>query len=241
MKTNVLKGALFAIALACMSFTSTPTDPPTAQSFKLTFVDHLKAGMIEQDIFVEKVKGSGQVYRILPNEREKYLDYPVYATKDAQKHDPFFEENAGPFAKGASMDMTLRDWLTAKGEATCSCEEGWGVYDASFSGLIPNATYTMWHFFMAKPPTYPFPGTLDVPLGNRDGTQSVFITDDQGNGQMQVRFENCLQLTDSQLMSGVAIALHSDGKTYGFSPGPFGLYTHVQLFAVLPAAEDLRS
>ena len=104
---------------------------------------------------------------------------------------------------------------------------------------MPNATYTMWHFFMPKPPTIPFTGTLDVPLGDRDGSQSVFTTDADGKATINVRFETCLQLTEDQLMGGLAIAYHSDSKTYGVLPGPFGKVTHVQLFSVLPDADDV--
>jgi len=47
-------------------------------------------------------------------------------------------------------------------------------------------------------------------------------------------------LSGDQLMSGVAIALHSDGRTYGSEPGAFGKVAHVQLFAMLPNEDDLR-
>jgi len=35
---------------------------------------------------------------------------------------------------------------------------------------------------------------------------------------------------------GLAIAWHSDGKTYASDAGPFGLTSHVQLFLLLPPA-----
>ena len=31
---------------------------------ELAFVDHIEAGMIEQDVFIEKVPGSGLVFRV---------------------------------------------------------------------------------------------------------------------------------------------------------------------------------
>ena len=240
-----MRFAGLAVILAFFTLTAfTPdeksTDEERHQVIEITFVDHLKAGMIEQDVYVEKEYGSGEVYRILPEEREKYLDAEVYATAEPVAHDPFFKRNAGPYKKGESMGFTLRDWLKSSGSASYICEDGWGVLTASFENLVPNATYTMWHAFMAKPPTDPFPGTLDVPLGNRDGSQSVFTTDEKGNANLKIRFENCLQLTDTQLMSLLAIAYHSDDKTYGFSPGPFGKVTHVQLFAVLPDIDDVE-
>lgn len=207
---------------------------------KLTYVDHLKAGMIEQDVFVEKAKGSGFVYRVTPEEREKYLDYEVYSTKEAQPHDPLSRDKVGPYEIGQSMGITLRQWLSAKGEATYVCEDGWGVLKAEFENLAPDAVYTMWHAFMAKPPTTPFTGFLDLPMGDRDGSQSVFRTDEKGKASINVRFETCLQMTNNQLMGLLAIALHSDGKTYGVLPGPFGQKTHVQLFTPLPDVRDVE-
>jgi hypothetical protein len=92
---------------------------------------------------------------------------------------------------------------------------------------------------MPKPPTKPFTGTLDLPIGERDGSQSVFTTDSKGQATLDIKFEHCLQLTDTQLASGLAVALHSDGKTYGPEPGGFGKVTHVQLFAMLPDIDDV--
>ena len=92
---------------------------------------------------------------------------------------------------------------------------------------------------MAKPPTQPFTGFLDLPIGNRDGSQSVFTTDADGNANFEVRFETCLQMTERQIAALLAIAYHSDGKTYGVLPGPFGQVTHVQLFTMLPGEKNI--
>ena len=78
-----------------------------AQTIELTFVDHLKAGLIEQDVFVAKEQCDHVVYRVFPEEREKYLDSEIYATKTTQYHNPFSREEAGPFEKGRSgMDRS---------------------------------------------------------------------------------------------------------------------------------------
>ena len=92
---------------------------------------------------------------------------------------------------------------------------------------------------MPAPPTEPFTGTLDIPVGERDGSQSVFTTDKEGKAKVDIRFERCLELGNDQLMSGLAIAYHSDNKTYASSAGPFGKASHVQLFAMLPNKKDL--
>ena len=49
---------------------------------KLTidFVDHIKAEMIEQDVYVERTAGSGKVFRVTVDDNKMYLDKPVFAT-----------------------------------------------------------------------------------------------------------------------------------------------------------------
>ena len=89
---------------------------------------------------------------------------------------------------------------------------------------------------MAKTPTQPFAGTIDLPLGDPNGEQSVFTTDENGKAKIEKKFDRCLQLGEIQLMSLLAIAYHSDGQTYKGDAGPFGKGTHVQIFAVLPDA-----
>ena len=136
-------------------------------SIELTFVDHLKAGLIEQDVFVKKNEGPKNVFRVLPEEREEYVDAPLYTSKLSQYHNPFDKKLVGPYKRGKSIGITLGDWLKAKGTAQCSCEGGWGKVEASFENLIPNAIYTMWHAFMAKDNKEDFIGTFDLPVGKR--------------------------------------------------------------------------
>ena len=211
----------------------------SGQTVELTFFDHLKAGLIEQDVFVEKIPGTGLVYRVLPDEREQYLDFPLYGTAIPQRHDPFDKKKVGPYLKGEPIGMTLKEWLGASGKATCTCEGGWTDFTANFDRLMPNSVYTLWHFFMPAPPTEPFTGILDLPLGDRDGSQSVFVTDGQGKAGVKLRFEQCLQLGGDQLMAGLAIAYHSDKMTYGSDPGAFGKLSHVHLFSMMPNEKDL--
>ena len=236
MKNSLLK--LIGTAVVALLFTLS-LNAQNNETFDLVFVDHLTAGMIEQDVYVEKLEGSCEVYRVLPQDREKYLDAELFSTQEAQAHDPITADKAGPYRKGESLGMTLREWLSAKGGVSYVCEDGWGVVKASFENLRPNATYTMWHAFMAKPPTQPFTGFLDLPMGDRDGSQSIFTTDENGIAKFEVRFETCLQMTARQTAALLAIAYHSDGKTYGVLPGPFGKATHVQLFTMLPEEKDV--
>ncbi len=98
----------------------------------------------------------------------------------------------------------------------------------------------MWHGFMAMPPPVPFTGTLDLPLGARDGSESGFVADKQGNANFKHTFEPCLQMSDTWTTSMLAVAYHSDGKMYGGSPGSFGLNSHVPLFVMLPQREGIE-
>ena len=47
----------------------------------------------------------------------------------------------------------------AKGEGRYRCEDSAGELRVEFTKLVPNGVYTMWHAFMAWPPTEPFIGT----------------------------------------------------------------------------------
>ena len=205
-------------------------DAPLDMTF--SFKRHIDDELAEQDVFVEREPGSGKVYR--PTKGDRDLSLPLYAAARPLDHNPFDEAANGPWPKGRSLGMTLGEWLDAKGEAQYSCKDGTGQLSVEFTGLVPEGVYTMWHFFMASPPTDPFIGTYDLPIGARDGTQSVFSADKAGTASYDVAFKPCLQLTGEHLFAGLAIAWHSDGKTYGAVPGEFATVSHVHLYAGLP-------
>ena len=106
--------------------------------------------------------------------------------------------------------------------------------------LVANGVYTIWHAFMALPPTTPFSGTLDLPLGARDGSESVFRADANGNATVERRFQPCLQFSDVWTTSMLAVNYHSDGKTYQADPGKFGYNAHIPLFLMLPNREGIE-
>ena len=64
---------------------------------------------------------------------------------------------------------------------------------------------------MALPPPVPFTGTLDLPLGARDGSESVFLADENGPKDFKHTFQPCLQMSDTWTTSMLAINYHSDG------------------------------
>ncbi len=232
MKTlcSLLTLGLMATLAAPVAAAETGYDQPV--TFDLSFVLHVEQDMPEQDVFIERERSSGKVYR--PTKGERKLDQPIYASAKPLPHNPFDAEALGPFPMGGKLGLSLGTWLEAEGQGSYTCKDGEGKIDVTFTKLVPNGVYTMWHFFMAMPPTQPFIGTYDLPIGARDGSQSAFQADMGGKARFQRVFKPCLQLTGEHLMSGLAIAYHSDGKTYGPLPGEFGSNAHVHLFLALP-------
>lgn len=203
----------------------------------LGFVDHLKAGMIEQDVYVEKSSGSNMVFRVTKKERAKYLNAPLYSTASPVHHAPFDMGKLGPYKKGKNLGFTLGEWLSGTGKASYSCKNGTGSVSATFKSLVPNGLYTMWYALAAKShmgcADCPF-ATLDFPLGNSKGTNNLFTANGAGDASFQASFSPCLTLGNTRIVPMLAIAYHSDGKTYGPGPGPMGSVAHVQLFSPMP-------
>lgn len=206
-------------------------------SVDLAFKTHLDMDLPEQDVFIEREPGSGWVYRVTTGDND--MDAPLFTAAVAVPHDPFSDAAIGPHPKGEPTGLTLRQWLGHAGRGTYTCEHGQGRLDIRFSGLVPDGVYTMWHAFIAMPPPVPFTGTLDLPLGARDGSDSVFTADADGNSAFTHEFRPCLQMSDVWTTSMLAINWHSDGLTYGGHPGEFGKAAHVPLFVMLPPREGI--
>ncbi len=207
---------------------------------ELTLVGHIEAGMIEQDVFVEKTRGSGEVFRVGKAEAKRYADAPVYRAAQPVNHAPFSPSKNGPYPKGASLGVSLGDWLAGTGRVRYTCSSGAGRIEGAFRRLVPNGTYSMWYFRFAKAhmgcAECPF-ATIDFPVGAKDGSQSAFIADVRGNAWFDAAFKPCLKPSDDQLAAALAIAYHSDGNTHGPNPGDMGHTSHVQLLAVLPGPD----
>lgn len=228
MKRNVPVFAAMVILAAALVAQAGST------SIKLQFMNHLQMQFAEQDVYIERAAGSAQVYRVTA--QDKNLSAMLFAAADPIKHNPFDAKDLGPYKKGRALGISLGQWLAASGSGTYSCANGQGRVNVAFKKLVPNGVYTMWYFFMALPPQQPFTGTLDLPLGARDGSQNTFRANAQGNATYELSLKPCLDLSGQQVKSGLAIAWHSDGKTYAADPGAFGSVSHVQLFLLLPDA-----
>jgi hypothetical protein len=186
----------------------------------LVFIYHIDADL------------SNEMWRATKGDQD--LSQPIYASHDPVPHNPFDPAAAGPYPVGPKLPLTLGEWFGATGAGAYSCVDGTAQINASFNGLVPNGVYTMWHWFSADPPTEPFKAPYDIPVGSRDGTDSIFIADTEGNARFVRTMKPCLQLTGEHLMAGLAIAWHSDGETYGPHVGDLGKNAHVPLFLVLP-------
>ena len=202
------------------------------EEMSLNFVFHIDEAMAEQDVFYEKVPGSGQIWR--PTAATRDMSAPLYAPAEPVAHNFLDTTDTGPYPKGKPLGITLGDWFAAKGEGRYACEGGKGTLDLNFTNLVPNAVYTLWHDFIVWPPTDPFIGTYDLPFGARDGSENAFDTDAKGDAHFSKSFAPCLQLSGEHLLSDLAIAWHSDGKSYGPLPGEFSTKTHVHLYVTLP-------
>lgn len=207
-------------------------------SFDVAFGTHLDMDLPEQDVFLEREPGSGQVWRVTKGDHD--MSAPLYKAAKVIPHDPFDPKALGPHPKGEPMGLTLGEWLKHQGTGTYRYADGVGTLELSFSGLVPNGIYTMWHAFIALPPTTPFSGTLDLPLGARDGSESVFVADPNGEATFVHSFSPGLEMSDVWTTAMLAINYHSDGKTYGGLPGPFGLGAHVPLFLMLPDRDGIE-
>ncbi len=232
---TLIAGLATCIGAGTVMAAATSYDAPV--ELDLAFIFHIDEDLAEQDIFVEREPGSGEVYR--PTKGDRDMSMPLYATAEPVEHQPFDPEALGPWPKGEALGITLGEWFAAKGTGQYSCVDGQGTLEVSFEGLVPNGVYTMWHDFMAWPPTEPFIGTYDLPVGARDGSENVFITDSNGDAVFERTFKPCLQLSGEHLIADLAIAWHSDGKTYGPLPGEFATKSHVQMYLGLPKRQGI--
>jgi len=204
----------------------------------LSFGTHLDASLREQDVFIERYPGADDVYRVTISDTD--MDAPLFKAANPVPRNPFDAAAVGPHAKGPPIGMTLGDWLRHKGAGTYTCRNGEGLIETRFSGLVENGIYSMWHVFTAIPATTPFSGFLDLPLGARDGSTSVFVADENGFATFRRSFRPCLQMSDVWITSQLAINYHSDGKTYAGRPGLFGYNAHVPLFLILPLRKGIQ-
>ena len=84
MRTTVILVATFVSFASVQANAQTKSNP-----VELEFLTHVGQGIVEQDVFIERVEGSGELYRIAPAEVDKYADSKLFATKDRIPYEPF--------------------------------------------------------------------------------------------------------------------------------------------------------
>ena len=210
-----------------------------AKEVNLQFANHLQMGMPEQDVFLEKKGGpANQVVRVEGNEAKDstILSKEAYATASATPHDPFKvgSNPLGPYPKGVKLGFKLQQWLDASGSGTYTVTGNDAELKLSFDKLVHDATYTVWCSRLSFPPT---PKVVDTPCGKADGSQNSLKTDKNGKATFSVKMPKLVD-SSKETASVIALAYHSDGKTWGASPGEFGKNSHVQIVALVPTPDD---
>ena len=128
-------------------------------SFDLSFITHLDKELPEQDVFIEREAGSDEVWRVTLGDHD--MNQPLFKTNVRVPHNPFDVAALGPHPKGEALGMTLGQWLRHAGQRTLHLQfngSGHGSRPRVQQVSFPNGVYTMWHAFMALPPTQPFSG-----------------------------------------------------------------------------------
>lgn len=209
-----------------------------ATKVSITFNNHLQAKLPEQDVFIQG-KSAGQVVRVEQADIDKdssLVSKKVYSTSTATSHDPFKvgTDPLGPFKKGKDLGFTLQQWLNATGGGSYEVDGGSANLHLTFDKLVPKGVYTVWCSRLTFPPN---PKVVDAPCGAADGSQNTFKADGKGSAAFTLEKFTPLEESTKETASVIALAYHSDGKTYGAVPGDFGSKTHVQVFSLIPEAK----
>lgn len=190
-------------------------------------------GLPEQFVFV--MDDVGDLYRVTPGAPISQLEAPIYTMSEEAAADFVFDpfqlsdNPLGPFDAGEPLNMTMRDYLGARGSGTYTVTDDMATIDLSFDRLMPNGVYTLWCSTLNRPPEF---SVEDRPCGAPDGSEANFVADEHGELDVEMTFP-ALDLPTETTVSVIAIAWHSDGETYGEHTGDFGRVTFVPLRALV--------
>lgn len=123
-------------------------------------------------------------------------------------------------ADGKALEMTLGQWLAAKGDVVLTPVAGGAErVNLALTGLKPNGQYSLFeNHFDQKPVGF-------TPLDG-SGTDNGFVASADGRAAVSVISPTLLSHDNA-----VLIIYHSDAKTHGKSRGEIGLNAHHQLIA----------
>lgn len=227
MKATKIFSSFVLLVLVCSSVLMAQTD---SEPVEMVFYNDLALGVPFQDAYIETE--DGMVKRVELTDPISALFQPLYTITFDNPPDLFEEPfDIGPYEMGEPMGITLGEWLAARGTGTYTVSGDRATLDLHFDNLVPNGVYTLWcietnlvTFDMA-----------DDPCGAADGTENEFVADGDGSADFSMEIDAFPSSTDEVIYT-VALAYHSDGQTYGASPGEFGRNVHVQLiYDFLPA------
>jgi hypothetical protein len=159
----------------------------------------------------------------------------AYATTNHTPHDPHMETShpVGPFPRGADLNFTLGDWLSATGSGTYTLKNGNATMNFTFHNLVPNGTYTVWWAGVVRMPEYRF---VVAPAGALNGSENAFKADTEGNAAFHLDLP-ALPAGTNETRTLIVVRYHSDGKIPGQNPGEYGKTAHVQLLYLMPLME----
>ncbi len=230
--------AVLTVAAFGLCITGAPAAASSLmQTQDVVLSTHVELGLPEQDAFVEVEEGGSEVVRPDVEDTNSVSERArkVFASAEPHEHDPFKtgDNPLGPFEKGEPLGFTLGEWLAGDGRGSYTVDGDEAQLELSLSNLVPGGLYTVW---CARANMPPGKGSVDDPCGAADGSENTFTADDEGDATFSVSMTP-LEPSSAETMSVIAIAYHSDGKSYGAHPGEFGQYTHVQLAWLMPPPE----
>lgn len=109
--------------------------------------------------------------------------------------------------------VTLKDWLSAKGSVRFKCTEDGNSVSLRVKNLMPNRLYTAWGLFESAEGKF-----KAVALG---GTPNAIVTDSKGRGSLNRELGFCpMEETESGArMIAMDVIYHSDHQVYAAVPG----------------------
>jgi hypothetical protein len=138
--------------------------------------------------------------------------------------------DAGPYEAGLPLGFTMAEWISASGHGAYSVRSGGATLHMEFENLLPEAVYTAWCVRVNLPDVT----ITDMSCGEVDASNNTLVTDADGNGVITIELNEALQPSTVDIRTVIAIAYHSDGRTYGQYSGDLGRTTHQQLVYEFP-------
>ena len=136
---------------------------------------------------------------------------------------PLIDQDAKSFmlynAEDKPLGFDLQTWLSASGSVSITEHGGKSLLEASFKGLKPSATYSLFenHFDQTPVSFTPMDGT---------GTTNSFVTQPDGSAKVS------MMLPDFPTHANAVLLIYnSEGQTHGLERGRIGVDAHHQLIA----------